>query len=244
MATREEVRAYWKTGENYKRYINEELNSFRKNAWKELIAENLDGKEGLEILDVGTGPGFFSCILSEEGHHLTGIDSSEGMLCHARENAKYLGVTPTFINMEIEEMELPENYFDIVIMRNVSWTLLHPEKSYQDFYKLLKKGGKLIMYDANWHHHYVNSEKMAQVKALEKAHFEKYGTHEVISNDEMGFILSIPSTHVTRPYWDIPVLEQIGFTVSVRENLGERVYEEWEKELYAPCPLFEICAIK
>lgn len=199
MATREEVREYWKTGENYKRYIKEELNSFRKQAWKDVITSHFNGKKSLEILDVGTGPGFFSCILSEEGHKLTGIDSSDGMLQHARENAEYLGVNPTFLKMDIEEMNFEDAQFDAVIMRNVSWTLLHPEKSYADFHRLLKKG---------------------------------------------GFLLSLPSTHVMRPDWDVPILEQLGFDVTTKLDLGRIVYEQWEKELYSPCPLFEICGQK
>lgn len=244
MATREEVREYWKTGENYKRYIKEELNSFRKQAWKDVITSHFNGKKSLEILDVGTGPGFFSCILSEEGHKLTGIDSSDGMLQHARENAEYLGVNPTFLKMDIEEMDFEDAQFDAVIMRNVSWTLLHPEKSYADFHRLLKKGGFLLIYDANWHHHFADAEKMELVKRLEAEQIEKYGRREVISDDDAGFLLSLPSTHVMRPDWDVPILEQLGFDVTTKLDLGRIVYEQWEKELYSPCPLFEICGQK
>ena len=49
---------HWSTGDKYNRIINDELNSFRKDAWKKQIGANLEG-EGLKILDVGTGPGFF-----------------------------------------------------------------------------------------------------------------------------------------------------------------------------------------
>ena len=83
----------WASGEGYNRYITSELNSFRKEAWKEQICSHFEGAEGLRILDVGTGPGFFACILSEEGHDVTAIDNSDGMLKQAVSNAAMLGVS-------------------------------------------------------------------------------------------------------------------------------------------------------
>ena len=35
-----------------------------------------------------------------------------------------------------------------------------------------------------------------------------------------------------------------GFAVTVTEDVGRFVYEEWEKDLYGESPLFEICAVK
>ena len=92
--------AYWQNGEGYDRYIQSELSSFRKEAWKRQLRARLSAETPLDILDVGTGPGFFACILSEEGHRVTGIDASEGMLSCARKNAMALGVTPDFIKMD------------------------------------------------------------------------------------------------------------------------------------------------
>ena len=77
----EERASRWANGSNYKDYIQGKFNSFRKQAWKDQINKRITFKgSGLDILDIGTGPGFFSCILSEEGHNVTGIDQSPGML--------------------------------------------------------------------------------------------------------------------------------------------------------------------
>ena len=32
--------------------------------------------------------------------------------------------------------------------------------------------------------------------------------------------------------------------MTVQEDIGKTLYEEWEKELYGESPLFEICAVK
>ena len=46
----------------------------------------------MKILDVGCGSGFFSCILSEEGHQVIGIDRLTDMLKYAQLNAEKLKV--------------------------------------------------------------------------------------------------------------------------------------------------------
>jgi len=59
---------YWEKGEAYNDYVIHELEDNRKQAWKERIKSHFDNKDPMKILDVGCGPGFFSCILSEEGY--------------------------------------------------------------------------------------------------------------------------------------------------------------------------------
>ncbi len=97
----------WESGEGYNRYITAELTSFRKAAWKKQILQHFDARDKIKALDVGTGPGFFACILSEEGLEVTAIDQSEGMLEVARENAKKLGVSPSFLRMNVNRLDFP-----------------------------------------------------------------------------------------------------------------------------------------
>ena len=239
----EERDKYWSSGEGYNRYITSELNSFRKEAWKKQIGKLLDA-DGMKILDVGCGPGFFSCILSEMGHSLTGIDSSDGMLSFARENAAKLNVTPEFIKMDINDLNFPDDTFDVVISRNVTWTLEHPGEVYAEFKRILKPGGKLIIYDANWHMHFFDDELYKKVKQREAAHLAKYGKEEIVSGGDKEYMATAPLTSTMRPEWDIKTLEGLDMEINVEEDVGRNVYEEWEKELYAESPLFCVCATK
>jgi ubiquinone/menaquinone biosynthesis C-methylase UbiE len=241
---KEERAKRWSKGEGYDRYIKSELASFRKEAWKRQICAHFDEGSSLKVLDVGTGPGFFACILSEEGHMVTGIDSSEGMLACARENAEKLGVQPTFLHMDLNAMSFEDESFDVLIMRNVTWTLEFPEQVYTEFKRVLKPGGMLIIYDANWHIHFFVPELLEKVRARERRYFEKYGRREIVSSGDMEYYKTAPLTHTRRPEWDRRVLENLGFAVSIEEDVGRKVYDEWEKELYGESPLFEICAVK
>lgn len=42
-------------GEGYNRYITAEPESFRKIAWKKQILQHFDARDGIKVLDVGTG---------------------------------------------------------------------------------------------------------------------------------------------------------------------------------------------
>ena len=187
---------------------------------------------------------FFSCILSEMGHKVTGIDASEGMLSCARDNAGKLNVTPSFFIMDVNSIEFPDDSFDVVISRNVTWTLEHPGEVYAEFKRLLKPGGKLIIYDANWHMHFFDEVLYKKVKKREEDHFKKYGTEEKISGGDMEYLATAPLTSTMRPQWDIKTLKALDMDVDVEEDVGRNVYEEWEKELYAESPLFCVCAVK
>ncbi len=235
----------WASGAEYNQYISEELNSFRKDAWKQQISKHFNGLKGLEILDVGTGPGFFSIILSELGHTVTGIDSSEGMLAYARENASRMGVHPVFCSMDINAMTFADETFDVVLSRNVTWTLENPELVYAEFKRILKPGGILLIYDANWQMHFFDEELYSRVKARENSHLEKYGSAKIVSVGDLEYYKTAPLTRMQRPKWDEKVLkDHLGMNVSIQQNIGEFVYEEWERELYGESPLFEICAVK
>ncbi|RHO86091.1 class I SAM-dependent methyltransferase [Ruminococcus sp. AF41-9] len=235
----------WKDGTDYDRYIQEELTSFRKKAWKEQICKNFDGRKKLHILDVGTGPGFLSCILSEEGHLLTGIDASEGMLACAEKNAEKMGVHPRFLHMDVNHMEFADESFDVIVSRNVTWTLEHPESVYREFYRILKKNGILLTYDANWHRHFFDEELYKKVREHEKECLMKYGREEVVAEPDYGLFETAPLTKEIRPQWDIRFLQdELSMSVKVEQDIGSRLYEQWEKELYRESPLFEICAIK
>ncbi|MFR3030451.1 MAG: class I SAM-dependent methyltransferase [Blautia sp.] len=132
MRLNEEIKDYWE-GEAavYSRGIRQELESPQRMAWKKIILENAPAKSSLEILDVGTGPGFFPIILGEEGHKVTGIDITENMISCARKNVREHGQQADLRTMDCQELEFPDESFDLVLCRNITWTLDDPGKAYR-----------------------------------------------------------------------------------------------------------------
>ena len=239
---------HWSKGDRYNRIINKELDSFRKEAWKKQIGSHLEG-EGLRILDVGTGPGFFACILSEMGHDVTGIDQSDGMIGHAKKNAEAQGVSPAFMKMDVNDMSFEDDTFDVIVMRNVAWTFMHPNETYAEFKRILKPGGRLIIYDSNWCIHHFDEEQLKKVNKCYDEYIEKYGADDIISGDHGRMVMrhedkERPLDDVERPAWDKKILTNMGMEVSVKEDMGANVYSESEQLAFAEIPMFEVCAVK
>ena len=98
----------------------------------------------LRVLDVGTGTGFFACLLAAEGHEATGIDLTPDMIAHAGHMAAVLGQDVRFLLMDAEEPDFEDESFDVLVTRNLTWTLPHIEKAYREWFRILKPGGVLL----------------------------------------------------------------------------------------------------
>lgn len=103
----------------YENYIQGDLNTFKEMQWANLILCESD-KNNLEILDIGTGSGLLE-ILSKEDHHVIGIDCSKEMIKLARINCDDCD----FHVMDSHSLQFENNSFDLVISRNVTWTLYY-----------------------------------------------------------------------------------------------------------------------
>ena len=98
-----EIVDYW-TGreERFEALRLDELNSNKRQRWLDELHEYLPSDRPLDILDIGTGTGFFCFLLAAEGHRLTGIDLTEAMILGARRTADLLDLHPDFRVMDAE----------------------------------------------------------------------------------------------------------------------------------------------
>ena len=152
----DEIESYWSTRtEGYSEVNEKELKGMQKKAWLKTLESGFlekklsdNDKEQLRILDIGTGPGFFPMILAEAGYHVTAVDYTPGMLEKAAENAaKFIGEKSSnieFKRMDAQALEFEDESFDVIISRNLTWNLPHPDQAYGEWLRVLKKGGKLM----------------------------------------------------------------------------------------------------
>lgn len=248
MELQEKIVDRWnESAKGYSGYIHMELQSFRVKAWTELIQESLP-KGTLNILDVGTGPGFFSIVLSKAGHRVTSIDCCENMIQEAKANAADYGVTPDFRVMDSHVLAFPDNTFDAIVNRNVTWTLSDPQGAYAEWKRVLKPGGKLVIFDANWHMHYFDELLAKRIENAENEYRRRYGEEPFSSCEEFETEDYTKDTYlasVLRPDWDFKILKGLGYSrVQVDTKIIDRVYDEKEMLLYGYTPLFKIVATK
>lgn len=243
MNLNDRIKKFWEgEAELYCSSIEDELKGFQRDAWKKVILEHAPRKDRLEILDVGTGPGFFPILLGEEGHSVTGIDLSENMIRFARENAGREGIQAKFVTMDCQKLLFPEHTFDLVVCRNITWTLDDPEAAYREWYRVLRPGGRVLIFDACWYLHLFDEEIGKRYRENEKRIQEKYGRGAHGHNDPeeeqlLGRKLFLSDKY--RPQWDLDILIRIGFAqVFSTLDITGRVWDELGKELNAVSPQF------
>ena len=107
----------------------------------------------VKVLDVGCGAGFFTILLAKAGYHVTGIDLTQEMIVKAQElirlNGPFEGNAEVTV-MDAEQLSFEDETFDAIVTRNLTWTLPHPVEAYQEWYRVLKKGGVLLNFDAEY----------------------------------------------------------------------------------------------
>lgn len=249
MKLNEEIKEYWE-GESvvYSIGIQEELNSQRRQTWKDLILSNAPKKKTLDILDAGCGPGFFSIILGEEGHHVTGIDITENMIARARENVEAQGQKANLMTMDCQDLQFAENTFDLVICRNITWTLADPKKAYQEWKRVLRTGGRVLVFDACWYRHLYDENLAQKYRENEERVRQKYGRkiHEHANpgkGDELSRQLFMSDK--IRPQWDLECMIALGFSkVFAEMDISDQILDEMGKEINALTPQFMVGAEK
>ena len=226
------IERYWdKRSEDFSKLRRKELASVNTACWRDLLLTRLPQNKSLKILDVGTGAGFFAIILAKEGHSVTGIDMSECMIKEAKNNISSYNLGAKFIKMAADRLEFASNTFDAVISRNLTWTLPDAMEAYKEWYRVLKKGGRLLNFDSD----------LGKVAFTKKD--EQKDVHANIAEDMIEECNNIKanlriSTH-KRPDWDIEILKNIGFQVDFDENINSIVQKDNDL-IYDDIPMFGV----
>ena len=251
----QEIASYWGTrAEGYSEVNEKELAGSQREAWLHVLEEQFPEKkkEEMKILDIGTGPGFFPMILSEAGYTVTAVDYTEEMLEKAKENlgkyTKYGLERVTLQRMDAQNLEFADETFDVVISRNLTWNLEKPEQAYQEWMRVLKPGGVLLNFDANWYGYLYDEEKKEAYEAdRKKVEEQQLDDHYLCTDiDRMENIArQVPLSAMERPTWDTKVLESLGVcSIQTDSEIWKRVWSEEERLNYASTPMFLVRAEK
>ena len=150
--------------------------------------------------------------------------------------------------MNAQELSFEDHTFDAVVSRNLTWNLENPEKAYGEWVRVLKKGGVLLNYDANWYHHLFDEEKRreyendrARVEELQLS--DHYICTDIDAMEEIA--KEVPLSRIARPAWDREVLGKLCVKqVKAEEEAWKEVWSEEEMANYYSTPMFLIIAEK
>ncbi len=115
-------------------------------AWRGTLARLLPPAPA-RVIDVGAGTGFLALLAAGLGHRVTAVDSSPGMLAVLEEKAGALGLSVDVV--EGDASAPPGGPYDVVVERNVLWTL--PEVvPVLDAWRAVAPSGSLLAFEGAW----------------------------------------------------------------------------------------------
>lgn len=193
-------------------------------------------------------PRFFAIILAEAGYQVTAVDATASMLAEAKRNSGALSETIDFRLMDAQELTFEDSSFDVVLSRNLTWVLEKPEQTYLNWQNVLRPGGLLLNFDANWYN-YLHDDALKQCYEQDRRNvsIQQIDDHYLGTDiDAMEAIaLRVPLTGVQRPEWDLHALNKIKMrSVTSDNSVWQRVWSPVEKINYASTPMFMIAAVK
>ncbi len=245
------IEQYWtRRASSYTEVVKKNLADGWDSKWADELIKNFPKAEGrsLKVLDIGTGPGFYAIILASRGYDVTAVDLSEGMIEQAKHNAGSLAEKIRFFKMDAQELSFPDNEFDVIVTRNLTWNLPDPVKAYGEWRRVLRDGGVMLNIDSNWYAYLFDDEKKCE-KLADRENVLNAGFEDHDSYDESWLMENIsrtlPMGKLPRPQWDAVTLLDLGFKdVSADTTVSSKLWSREEMLNYASTPCFLIRAVK
>ena len=238
----ERIEHYWTTrAHDFNIVRQNELRDAISGRWLAEMNAHLPPDRPLDILDVGTGTGYFAVLLAGEGHRVTGIDLTPAMLAEAEQTAGAQGVSVRFLLMDAQDTDFPDGSFDALVTRNLTWTLPDPEAAYREWHRLLRPGGVLLNFDADYAEN-VRHQGQWRSSITETGVYGHCGMTPALSEENAAITLAVPASRHPRPAWDVGLCRAAGFSaVAADEAAGRRILGGRD---LPDAPLFLLKAIK
>ena len=157
-------------------------------------------KKGMKVLDVGCGTGNFSVKLAKKGCKVTGIDLSDKMLVLAREKAEKENLHINYYNMNVYDLNFPDEYFDAVFSMATFEFIEDIDKAIIEIFRVCKDKGQIMIGTINreskWGELYTSEEfkkikenivfRYAQLRSIED--FKKQKSEKIFAIKECLYI--------------------------------------------------------
>ena len=163
------------------------------------------------------------------------MDMSAGMIFEAERNLKAFGCRAKLQKMNAQQLDFPSATFDVVVSRNLTWTLPDAMQAYREWHRVLKAGGMLLNFDSDC------GETIFSASGDQASVHAGIGEALLAECNAIKDELRI-STH-RRPSWDMEILASLGFSVQCDADVASLVHGDAHLH-YDDVPLFGIYARK
>lgn len=238
------IKKYWgQRSTHFERTRENELQDSQiGNRWMEAFNKYFPSdKKALNILDIGTGAGYFAILLASQGHRTTGIDLTPEMIAAAKDLASKHESNAQFLVMDAMHLDFPDESFDAVVSRNLTWTIPDIPTAYSEWCRVLKPGGVLINFDANYGDNVRYEQNNPRIPSQDTP-FNHQSLTDAMLKENADITLSMEASRQIRPGWDLTILPSCGFSEFGADlNAGKKIMQQWDQ---VTSPMFVVWARK
>jgi len=132
--------------------------------WEGLARGILQLAPRARYADLGIGDGLLTLMLAEIGERVTAVDISPEMLAQLVRRASSKGIANIeCVEAEIEELPLPDESHDVVVMSQALHYAISPERALAEALRILVPAGRLLVLDLLAHGEEWVREKLQHV---------------------------------------------------------------------------------
>lgn len=141
---------------------------------------DFNGYSGKRILDLGCGVANDTSRFAKGGADVFGIDLAEHSINLSRRNFQQRGLSGEFHIMNGEQLDFPDESFDMVYCHTVLHFTPHPERMVNEIHRVLKPGGQAIIMTVNkrsWLN-FLHKLMKIEIDHLDAPVFHKFTCHQ------------------------------------------------------------------
>ena len=181
------------------------------------------------------------CLHGEIVQHFPGIAAAQLRVLE-------IGTGPGFFAILLCELGYDVTAIDLTpAMLDLTWNLPHPDAAYAEWARVLRPGGLLLNFDANWYA-YLFDEKAQAAYNQDRINSAEQGVWDQNVGENFDVMEDIarrvPLSSIRRPAWDLTQLHGLGLHARADEQIWQQVWSEEEKLNFSSTPLFLVSAIK
>lgn len=151
--------------------------------------------------------------------------------------------------MNSQELTFAENSFDMIVSRDVVWIMEHPEEVYASWLRILKPGGRIVVFDSGHNKDNFLTKFDHNNEAYREEYRQKFGREPAVSFEQgqyeaaRGWKRELKLTYESRPEWDVAALERLGYKNVCWENVMPQIsYSEELRFQNEGKVYFRLCA--
>lgn len=118
------------------------MGDWRENLWQK-VEDKID-KDGMRLLEAGVGSGK-NIEYYPDQIEIFAIDFSSKMIKEAEKKAKKYNKEVNLLEMDIQDLDFEDDYFDLIVTSCVFCSVPDPIKGLEELKRVLKEDGRIIM---------------------------------------------------------------------------------------------------